>query len=172
MIRNALPTDARAIAQVHISSWQQAYRGLMPVEYLNALEATLAQRELFWVRTIQSGDSNVLVAEVNKQVVGWISVGASRDEDAAVNNVGEVMAIYVLADHWRTGVGLALWQAGLQCLIKQGHHRLTLWVLAGNDRAIRFYRRAGWVEEAGSKRTFVMGGVTLEEVRYGWSDAG
>lgn len=45
MIRKALPSDAQAIAQVHISSWQAAYRDLMPAEYLDALQATLAQRE-------------------------------------------------------------------------------------------------------------------------------
>jgi ribosomal protein S18 acetylase RimI-like enzyme len=77
-----------------------------------------------------------------------------------------VMAIYVLAEHWHTGVGLALWEAGVQQLKAQGFQRLTLWVLAGNERAIRFYRRAGCVEEAGSERTLERGGVTLVEVRY------
>lgn len=42
MIRRALSTDANAIAQVHISSWQEAYRDLMPTDYLNGLQATLA----------------------------------------------------------------------------------------------------------------------------------
>jgi len=167
MIRKALPADAEAIAQVHISSWQQAYRDLMPVEYLNSLEATLAQRQSFWIRSIESGESDVWVAELNKQVVGWISVGASRDEDAAGGNAGEVMAIYVLARYWQTGVGLALWKAGLQHLMEQGYQRLTLWVLTRNERAIRFYRRAGCAEETGSERNLQRGGVTLLEVRYG-----
>lgn len=83
MIRMARPSDAKAIAQVHVSSWQEAYCDLMPTEYLNSLEATLAQRESFWVRSIESGEPCVLVEELNEQVVGWISVGASRDEDTA-----------------------------------------------------------------------------------------
>lgn len=37
MIRKASPSDAKAIAQVHISSWQDAYRDLMPAEYLLSL---------------------------------------------------------------------------------------------------------------------------------------
>ncbi|GAB5341700.1 N-acetyltransferase family protein [Pseudomonas fluorescens] len=167
MIRKALPRDAQAIAQVHISSWQDAYRDLMPADYLNALDATLAQRESSWARSIESNESNVWVAELNQQVVGWVSVGASRDEDATEGNTGEVMAIYVLASHWQTGVGRALWKAGLQCLIEQGYQRLTLWVLTENDRAIRFYRRAGCVEETGSERTLQRGGAALAEVRYG-----
>ncbi|EIK60939.1 MULTISPECIES: GNAT family N-acetyltransferase [Pseudomonas] len=167
MIRRALPADAKAIAQVHISSWQDAYRDLMPAQFLSGLQATLARREAYWARSIASGESTVWVAEVGQQIVGWISVGASRDEDAVQAKAGEVMAIYVLAGHWQTGVGLALWKAGLQDLLAQGYERLTLWVLAGNERAIRFYRRAGCVEEAGTERDLERGGVALVEVRYG-----
>lgn len=167
MIRSAVPSDAKAIAQVHIHSWQQAYPDLMPREYLASLDQTLAQRTSYWLNAIESGDSTLLVAERDKQVIGWISVGASRDPDAAANNAGEVMALYVLQAHWHTGIGPALWHAGLQSLIEQGHCRLTLWVLLRNDRAIRFYRKAGWVEETGTRRTLARGGVTLEEVRYG-----
>ena len=167
MIRRPLPADAKAIAQVQISSWQDAYRDLMPAQFLSGLQATLARREAHWVRSLALGESTVWVAEVGQQMVGWIAVGASRDEDAVQTNAGEVMAIYVLAEHWQTGVGLALWKAGLQDLLVQGYERLTLWVLAGNERAIRFYRRAGCVEEAATERDLERGGVTLVEVRYG-----
>ncbi|MGY2190652.1 N-acetyltransferase family protein [Pseudomonas pergaminensis] len=166
MIRKALPSDAKAIARVHISSWQDAYRELMPAQYLNSLEATLAQRESFWLRSLESGESNVWVAEADKHIVGWISVGASRDEEAAGANTGEVMAIYVSARYWQTGTGLALWKAGLQSLRTHGFQGLTLWVLSRNERAIRFYRRAGCVEDTGTERTLQRGGVILEEVRY------
>lgn len=166
MIRKALPSDAKAIARVHISSWQDAYRELMPAQYLNSLEATLAQRESFWLRSLESGESNVWVAEADKHVVGWISVGAGRDEEAAGANTGEVMAIYVSARYWQTGAGLALWKAGLQSLRAHGFQGLTLWVLSRNERAVRFYRRAGCVEDTGTERTLQRGGVILEEVRY------
>lgn len=166
MIRKALPSDANAIAQVHIRSWQEAYRDLMPADYLSALDTTLARRESFWARSIESGESDVWVAEQDQQVVGWISVGDSRDDDAAEANTGEVMAIYVLAKYWQAGVGLALWNAGVQHLRERGYPSLTLWVLALNERAIRFYRRAGCVEDSGSERNLIRGGVTLAEVRY------
>lgn len=172
MIRKALPSDAKAIAQVHIRSWQEAYRDLMPADYLNSLEATLARRESSWMGAIASGESPVWVAELDNQVVGWISVGASRDEDIAAGNVGEVMAIYVLAGYWHKGVGLALWNTGVHYLAAQQYPRATLWVLAGNERAIRFYRRAGCVEEPGTERTLHRGGVALVEVRYGLSLVG
>ena len=166
MIRHALPTDANAIAHVHVSSWQAAYRDLMPAQYLDSLGTTLAKREAHWARAIEAGEPCVFVAEVNGQVVGWIAVEASRDEGVAGRKVGEVMAIYVLAAYWQTGVGLALWQAGVAWLVGQGFEALTLWVLSGNARAIRFYRGVGCGEDVGSERGLERGGVGLVEVRY------
>ena len=56
MIRSAIYSDAKAIAQVHIRSWQQAYRDLMPSEYLSSQDKTLPQQVSYWVNAIQSGD--------------------------------------------------------------------------------------------------------------------
>ena len=36
-LRHAEPTDAIAVARVHVRSWQAAYRKLMPDEYLDQL---------------------------------------------------------------------------------------------------------------------------------------
>src|SRR5687767_3602644 len=36
-IRPALPSDARAIADVHVRTWQSTYRGIVPDAYLDAL---------------------------------------------------------------------------------------------------------------------------------------
>ena len=36
-IRTAKPGDARAIAEIHVSTWQTAYRGLMPDDFLAAM---------------------------------------------------------------------------------------------------------------------------------------
>ncbi|MCW2290432.1 GNAT superfamily N-acetyltransferase [Pseudomonas sp. BIGb0408] len=168
MIRSALPNDAKAIASVHIRSWQQAYAELLPSEYLGSLDSALAMREAFWARAIETGRETILVAELDEQVVGWISVGASRDSDAVAGVTGEVLAIYVLAEQWGSGVGLVLWEAGLQRLADHGYRQLTLWVLAANARARRFYRKAGWVAQAQHARSLERGGVKLEEIRYGW----
>ena len=59
MIRSAVPSDAKAIAQVHMHSWQQAYSDLMPSEYLASLDKTVAQRTSYWLNAIESGDSTL-----------------------------------------------------------------------------------------------------------------
>lgn len=38
-VRGAVAADAMAIAGVHVRSWQEGYRGLLPDEYLNGLRA-------------------------------------------------------------------------------------------------------------------------------------
>src|SRR5665647_1820355 len=37
LVRRAEPQDAPVVARVHTASWRQAYRGLLPQEYLDAL---------------------------------------------------------------------------------------------------------------------------------------
>ncbi|MEU6929538.1 hypothetical protein AB0A05_10295 [Streptomyces sp. NPDC046374] len=37
-IREAAPSDAAAVAAVHIRSWRAAYRGLVPDAYLDSLD--------------------------------------------------------------------------------------------------------------------------------------
>lgn len=168
MIRDAQPGDAKRIAQVHVSSWQTAYIDLMPADFLTSLTATLPKREAYWSQTIERKDADVLVAEVEGKVVGWISVGACRDADDFGKKSGEVMALYLLAEYWGKGIGTELWKCGLQRLHDQGYACITLWVLSANERAIRFYQGLGAKEDLGCSRSLVRGGVTLEEVRYVW----
>ncbi|WP_306494914.1 GNAT family N-acetyltransferase [Pseudomonas sp. W4I3] len=169
MIRDARPSDANSIANVHISSWQHAYLDLMPADFLASLSATLPKREAYWTHAIGSKEVDVLVSEVDGNVTGWISVGPCRDQDKAGAEAGEVMAIYVLAKYWGKGIGAQLWESGLQRLVDQGYKVITLWVLAENQRAVRFYQGLGGREELGSRRTLARGGVSLEEVRYVWA---
>lgn len=117
IIRDALSQDAKRIAQVHVSSWQHAYLDLMPADYLASLSATLPQREAYWARTIEGKDADILVAEVEGDVIGWLSLGPCRDEDTSEAASGEVMAIYVLAEYWSKGIGAQLWQTGFKRLL-------------------------------------------------------
>lgn len=63
VVRPARITDADGIAEVHVRSWQAAYRGLMPQEVLDGL--SVAQRAEGWRRILgdPESDSRTLVAE-------------------------------------------------------------------------------------------------------------
>lgn len=142
-IRPGVPGDARDIAQVHVVSWRDAYRGLLPDDFLDRLsvEEREAQR-LAWFADPEPG-SGILVAEEDGRIVGFASFGPTRDEDVP-DGTGEVPAIYVDPAVVGTGVGRRLFKAASAALRDAGFGRATLWVLEANDRARRFYELAGW----------------------------
>jgi GNAT superfamily N-acetyltransferase len=161
--RPATAADVPAIATVRIRSWQQGYRGVMPQAYLDALDPA-AETERLRGRELTGQH----VAEADGQVVGWLSVGPYRSdsgEEVPGPDCGEVHAIYVLPSAWGLGVGRALLAYGLEELRRQELHPVLLWVMEGNERARRFYARAGFVPD-GPVVGYEVGGVTLPEVRY------
>jgi GNAT superfamily N-acetyltransferase len=140
-IRSAEPADARAIAEVHVASWRWAYAGDLPQEVLDAL--SVDDRERMWNRAILDAAVTVIVAEEGGRVVGFVSTGPTRDDDAP-GGTGELFAIYLDEAVAGTGVGAALLERAERDLREAGFNRATLWVLASNDRARRFYERHDW----------------------------
>jgi ribosomal protein S18 acetylase RimI-like enzyme len=161
-IRPAQVDDAEGIATVHVLGWQAAYRGVVPDSYLDSL--SIEQRALSWRAFFREpSPTEVWAADANQHLIGWVSMGESRDDDAPTGT-GELNAIYVLPEYWSSGVGRALWLRAKQRLAERGFRRATLWVLADNDRAVRFYRAAGFSPI--SERDIEIGGKVLREVRY------
>jgi L-amino acid N-acyltransferase YncA len=143
-IREADPGDAREIAEVHVRSWQAAYRGELPDDYLDGL--SVDEREAQWTEWLTADEPRaaVLVAtDDDGLVVGFTGVGPSRDDDAAAGT-GEVRSIYLLPRWFGKGVGRGLFTIANERLRDLGYTRATLWVLATNERSRRFYEKAGW----------------------------
>ena len=165
-IRAAQPTDAAAIAHVHVDSWRTTYKGIVPDAYLATL--SYEERTQQW-RTVlsQPTTSVVYVAEDDSgQVIGFASGGAERGGDP--DYTGELYAIYLLHDVQQRGLGSQLTAAVVQKLLQDGLTSLLVWVLAANP-ACRFY------ESLGGQRLYdkliTIGGAPLVEVAYGWRDA-
>jgi GNAT superfamily N-acetyltransferase len=164
-VRPAQVTDAAAIAAAHVATWQRAYRGLLPGEYLDGLDP--ARWAIGWNRVLADdapGHVTLVAEDHDGQVVGFADAATSRDDEAAPGT-GEVTAIYVLPGHWDTGAGRALMAAAEAALREAGHGAATLWVLRDNDRARRFYERVGWSPD-GTEKTDELAGVSVVEVRY------
>ena len=163
-IRPATSSDAEAIAQVHVASWQHAYRHILPPVFLAGL--SVEKRQDMWAESIATDRPHVLVAEVDGRVVGFSAFGPCRDEDAS-DAAFEIWAIYLAPSHWSQGLGRELWLASREALLKRGASSVSLWVIAGNERAIRFYATAGFKPEPESLKPFELGGVQVQEVRFG-----
>jgi GNAT superfamily N-acetyltransferase len=165
-VRRAGPEDAAAITVVHVRSWQGAYRGLLPQEYLDGLDP--AGRVEWWRQSLERPGwpaAGTLVALSDGQVSGFANIGPTRDCGAGDARVGEVNAIYVLPEAWGAGLGRALMTAALGELAAGGYESATLWVLESNARARRFYERAGWTTDGSAKEADIAG-ARVTEVRY------
>ena len=158
-----LPDDAPRIAQIHVASWQAAYAHILSTEYLAAL--SVEKRTSMWREAIEKQSPEVLVAKCDGQIVGWISFGSSRDPGAATD-AGELWALYVDPLHWSGGAGRLLWEDARARLEARGFTLASLWVLTLNERGIRFYENAGFTADAGSEKTFELGGRQVQEIRY------
>lgn len=154
--------DCRAIAQTQVLSWQHAYERLLPAAFLSTMD--VAQREARWQTALTAGRPQVLVVRSAGEVQGFIAFGPSRDTDAAPERA-EVQAFYLVPSAWSRGWGRRLWLAARAQMQAQGYASVSLWVLAGNARAILFYAAAGFAPEAGSARALRLGGAQLRELR-------
>lgn len=162
-IINATLEDARAVAEIHVLSWQHAYRGILPQDFLESL--SVEKREAVWREQISRGSPDLLVAKSQNQLGGFVCFGASRDEGAPAGTA-EIMAIYLAPAMLSTGLGRRLWLSALDRMIDRGFTSVTLWVLVRNDRAIRFYEAAGFSADPASRKHFSLGGAVVEEIRY------
>jgi RimJ/RimL family protein N-acetyltransferase len=162
-IRTATVEDAPAIARVLIASWQEAYAGIVPQEYLDALDP--AGREAQWADNVRNGPRNgarTFVADNGSRILGFASVGPALDEDAS-RGQEQIYAIYLDPAMWGKGVARDLMRTVLGDV--PNGTPLTLWVLADNERARHFYRRNGFTPD-GAERLEEVAGAQLLEVRY------
>jgi ribosomal protein S18 acetylase RimI-like enzyme len=151
---------------VHVQSWQNAYRDVLPQDYLDGL--TPARRLPLWERVIRETDrprSGVIVAEAHGQIIGFVHVTPTRDSDGDPTAVGELTAIYVLPGWSGQGIGRQLMAAAVNLMTIAGFDQATLWVLHTNVRARHFYEAAKWRPD-GTTRQEVIGGVPITEYRY------
>lgn len=167
LVRRASLADADGIGLVHVRSWQSAYRGKMPRDYLDGLDPV--RRSQTWRRIIEqtrpSRDGVLVAAAQNGEIAGFAAFGPARDSDTDPRVTGEVFAIYTDQDAWRTGTGRALMASTVAELARLGYADAVLWVLDTNDRARRFYTLAGW-EEDGAHKTDASRGFDICEIRY------
>lgn len=149
------------VAGVHIRSWQHAYRGAFPDEYLDRL-----RREDRAARYTLEGRRDqplTIVADERGSIRGFATIGASPP--STCDSSGELLALYVDPADWGRGIGRVLIHEARAQLADRGFESALLWVLTGNERAERFYRADGWRFDGG-RRTEEVWGVLADEVRY------
>jgi GNAT superfamily N-acetyltransferase len=155
-VRPARVEDAKAMARIHVQSWQETYRGLIADEILDRPGFT-ERRERFWAAAL--GDeryaaNRVAVAERGGEPVGIAMAGPAEDPDA--HWPVQLFVLYVLAADHGTGAG-----HGLLAAVIRGDHA-ALWVADPNPRAQAFYRKHGFWADGARKHDC---DLNLDEIR-------
>jgi len=161
-LRPAEPTDALAVARVHVRSWQVAYRNLMPAGYLDQLRPEDRAKK-YDFGSLDPLRPHTIVATESGGIRGFATIAPAQESN--MPDVGELCALYVDPDHWGRGIGVALISAARTRLFDRGFRSAILWVLAGNVRAERFYRKDHWAPD-GVWRTAEVWGMKVNDVRY------
>jgi GNAT superfamily N-acetyltransferase len=143
-IRQAVADDAVGIAHLHVDVWEDAYAGVIPASVFERRRSTITERIGSWRDQLTDSSARTTVAEAASGLVGFANVGPARADDD-VNVDEELRALYVRASRWGTGVGRALLTAAL------AERAAYLWVLRGNDRAISFYQKHGFVDDGATR---------------------
>ena len=165
-VREAKLEDAAGIARVRAESWRAAYRGIVPGEFLEAIDvAEWAERQRHNMENEPAG-LVAFVATIQDEVVGWAACGRNREKDTPY--AGELFTVYLLPDHWRRGIGRLLMKAAAQSLIERGMDSMILWVLGRELAGTTFLRSVGG--QYVSQRGIEIGGACLREVSYVWDD--
>jgi ribosomal protein S18 acetylase RimI-like enzyme len=168
VVRAMTEADIDAVATVQVRGWQAGYAGIVPDAVLAALDPAVnaAHRR---ARPVVAG-THTLVAVADGEVIGFTSFGPYRVQgpgDEFDPAIGELYAIYVSPDRWGAGAGRALIDACRVALAAEGYPEFRLWVLEANDRARRFYERAGMAPD-GAREMYTPPNSTTElpEIRY------
>jgi L-amino acid N-acyltransferase YncA len=137
--RPAREEDVRAIAELHVRSWQFGHQRLVPKVVVDPV--SVEEREARWEERLKGGassDDTILVADRDGEVVGSASAGPTHDRSTEAG-VAEIYELFVHTEAIGTGVGGALLTGMLSKLSDGGFRAVTLWVVEANDRARRSY---------------------------------
>jgi GNAT superfamily N-acetyltransferase len=161
----AQPTDASAIAALHVESWRSAYRGLYPDEFLDG--PLLEERVRFWNARMHAPAPerrHVLTAAAEGALVGFACVllDAEPDWGPLLDN------LHVKPAFKGHGIGTRLLSASREWAANAAPGQpMHLWVMEGNTAARRFYDRQGGTV---AERTTVdvVPGTAQPVIRYSW----
>ena len=122
-------------------SWQATYRGMVPGEYLDAIDVDAWAERYRGTMSEEPEGFVSYVAEEEGEIVGWALGGPSREQGMIYT--AELFTIYLLPGYERRGIGRMLMNAMAKALMSIGFESMIVWVLTDNTAARWFYEALG-----------------------------
>lgn len=129
------PEFTEDFGYVIYTAWGEAYKGLMPD---SVLEGRSSER---WTQRAKENPENKYIAFADGKAVGVIGFLPQARDFVTNRESGEIVALYVLKEYQKNGIGKALLNEALNDI---GEKNVTLFMLKGNDNAASFYRKMGF----------------------------
>ncbi len=129
------PTDSE-LKKIMLLSPQAIYDGTLG-EVLPSNEKTE-----HLIATLLEKGSYYLIATHNDKLMGWILIGASKDQFTDMMN-GFIYELFVIEEFRGNGISTRLMGAAIDCLRQDGYSEIRLSAFAGNQ-AIQLYNKMGF----------------------------
>jgi GNAT superfamily N-acetyltransferase len=164
-VRLATLADASEITRVHIASWRDAYRHILPREHLEGLDERwlLGRRE----QSLMSAGAATHVAQHGGQLVGYCVAGRNRGPPPTI--AGEMHAIYLLPEAQGRGLGRKLTLAAARWVLAELGPSMIVWTFEQNAPARGFYQHLGG-SLCGYRFLSIDGAGIFPVVAYGWEN--
>lgn len=166
LIRKAKVKDAKGIATVVATAWQETYRGIVNDEYLDNLTNEIPNMIERYIKKIKEGIDLFSVLEVDGKIVGFTSYGKAKNEEK-YPSYGEIYALYIIDGYKGFGFGKKLVINAAKELIKLGYKEMVIGCLVGNP-SNSFYKHLGGIMK--DKAIFKRAGQNLDENYYYYDD--
>ena len=162
-VREAVDSDAEAIAVVQVEAWRSAYVGILPEKMIESFTVELRRER--WRQILNEESGMTFVASIDEEIAAWSGFGVSRDDDRTTS-AAEIFGFYVAPGYWRQGIGKKLWQETVAQISKLGFRTADLWVLSENQPARRFYEAMGCRLDSHMTKMIDCDGQSIPKVRY------
>lgn len=141
MIRKAEIDDASRIAEIQISGWRYAYKGIID-DIILFRKLNIEKKSQMIRETLREGKEEWFAYEENGIIKGMMIIGKSRDEEKS--DCFELCAIYVEPLMIRNGIGKKMLEYFEETGKNRGFKEYIVWVLEKNIIGRSFYEKNGY----------------------------
>ena len=160
--RRATIADSLAVGRVHVQSWRESFKGIVPQSFLDKM--SMQDRTRAFRTRFTDDDYRMFIAETPKNgVIGFADFGKARDTGRSYQ--AELYAIYLLRDFQRQGIGRKLFTLGVESLVADGMNSMYVLTLETSPYKSFYENMGGRVVDRGA---IDIGGVKYAELIYGW----
>lgn len=141
IIRKARTEDAEAIADIKITGWQTAYRGIIDDDFLDNMNINeeIEKRK----NNIKNG-ANIIVAELDNEIVGFcLYRDYIKNQEDNLDADCEISSLYVKPELKRKGIGKKLMNYVIDDLKSKEKKKMILGCLKDNYPSRAFYEKMG-----------------------------